>query len=175
MGKRARMDRRARVRRPDPASTGTKLAFALAAVALLIAGPWMVVGFVITRVDIAQKQDRLPREGAEVTAAVVELHTSRRYGVEDITLAYQVDGRPYRKRIMCAGWGGCHNRPGPTMQIWVDPAAPAEFVAANKNTDNSRSFFNSIFILGLGLFLTTIGGIFTFVRLTIDHTFASAE
>jgi hypothetical protein len=49
------------------------------------------------------------------------------------------------------------------MRLRVDPRHPAEFVAENNNTDDSRSFFNSLLGIPFGLLLAFFGGLLAFV------------
>ncbi|GLH97203.1 DUF3592 domain-containing protein [Phytohabitans aurantiacus] len=94
---------------------------------------------------LSDKAERLRAGGVAVTASVTNFYdgSGRGSSPDAITVTYNYEGKQYQARIKCGGGTGCHREPAPETTVWVDPAEPSEFVAANGNTSGSLSFFNS--------------------------------
>jgi hypothetical protein len=134
--------------------------YSLAGVLLLGLGLTYAIGAVVVLTGIHDKRERLPREGAEVTATVVSWDHRRGPRTRSVKLSYLYEGREYRPEIRC----GCGSAgPAATMRLRVDPRRPTEFVAENNHTDDSRSVFNGVGAIPVGLFIAGLGGVLTWV------------
>lgn len=128
----------------------------------IVGGLAQVVASTVFMWQQAEKADRLRAEGVPVTAAVsgfVSGGSGRGSGPDVMTVTYTFEGNTFQTRIRCGGWTGCANPPDPEMTVWVDPAEPSEFVAANGKTDDSLSFLNSWVKLVAGVLFVLIGGV----------------
>lgn len=94
---------------------------------------------------LSQKADRLRVDGVPVTAVLSDSYvgSGRGSGPDAVTVTYTYKGVQYRSRIRCGADIGCNGQSTAETTVWVDPATPSEFVAANGHTDGSLSFLNS--------------------------------
>jgi hypothetical protein len=83
--------------------------------------------------------ERLRADGVPVSAAITGSATAQHShaAADYIDLTYVYDGVRRTSQTRCGGSHGCAERPGPTLQIWVDPKHPNEFVTADGNTNDA--------------------------------------
>ncbi|MEU5783862.1 DUF3592 domain-containing protein [Micromonospora lupini] len=146
---------------PAPAPTGLRprMQILLVALAMLLPGLGLAVGAAAYRWHVSLEADRLRADGVPVTAQVSDRAGGhgRGSGIDRIEVSYLYEQRSYSTWIPCAGGTGCHRTPGPTMDVWVDPAAPEKFVAANGHTNGSLSFLMAWTIIPAGLAFAALG------------------
>jgi hypothetical protein len=162
------------VAKPLPAEQGEwtardRVVVVLIAGVLLAAGLLMTVGGIAVKASAAAKAERLRTNGVVATATLADLKGRNKATMTNVELRYVHEGRQYHRRINCPQRDACDPSVHPTMGIRIDPAQPAEFVADNGATDDSRTFFNSWKGVVIGVFLLLGGGLAGWVRRRIDH------
>ncbi|MFJ6165734.1 DUF3592 domain-containing protein [Micromonospora orduensis] len=133
----------------------------LVGLAMLLPGLGLAGGALAYRWHVSSEADRLRADGVPVTAHVSDRAGGggRGSGADRIEVSYRYGSKQYSTWIPCAGGTGCHRSPGPTMAVWVDPAAPEKFVAANGHTNGSLSFLMSWTAIPVGLVFAVLGGV----------------
>ncbi|MFY1617326.1 hypothetical protein [Micromonospora sp. WMMD736] len=131
----------------------------LIALPMLLGGLGLAIGAGVYRWHVSSEAARLRADGVPVTAYVSDRAGGhgRGSGIDRIEVSYLYESRSYSTWIPCAGGTGCHRTPGPTMDVWVDPAAPDRFVAANGHTNGSMSFLMNWTIPPVGLAFAALG------------------
>jgi hypothetical protein len=142
----------------------------LIAVVLFAIGLLMTVGGIVFKTSDAGKAERLRSDGVAATATLAEFRYANKSKKANVELWYLHEGRQYHKRINCPEQEACNPEVQPTMGVRIDPAQPAEFVADNGVTDDSRSFFNYWSVVIVGVFVTLAGGLAAWVRLNIGRS-----
>lgn len=140
----------------------------------LLGGVSVAVASAVHMSRLSGKADRLRAEGVPVVAAVSGFYdgSGRGSGPDTINVTYAYQGGYYQKRILCGGWTGCHRDPPAEMTVWVDPARPQEFVAANGNTDDSASWLNHWSRIVGGALFAVLGAVALVVALFGDRLLA---
>ncbi|WP_433721816.1 hypothetical protein ACQP2Y_41530 [Actinoplanes sp. CA-051413] len=159
-------------RKPSEESewTARDKAFVVLIVAVLLGGGLLLtVGGIVVKASAAGKAERLRSSGVALTATLAEFKGSNKAGQANVELWYIHEGRQYHPRINCPREQDCDPSTQPTMGIRIDPAQPAEFVADNGVTDDSRIFFNSWKGMIIGVFLMLSGGLAAWVRRHTDR------
>ncbi|SBT52833.1 DUF3592 domain-containing protein [Micromonospora auratinigra] len=126
---------------------------------------------------VSEKADRLRAEGVPVQAVVSDFYdgSGRGSGPDTITVTYEYEGSHYQQRILCAGATGCHRDPPAEMTVWVDPSSPAQFVAANGNTDDSAAWLNRWTKILIGGLFAVLGAVLLVVALFGDRLLARSR
>ncbi|MEU6075520.1 DUF3592 domain-containing protein [Micromonospora sp. NPDC047074] len=134
---------------------------------LLLAGLTYAVAIGAYKWHLHAKAERLRADGVPVRATVTDRHNTvgRGGGTDTVRVWYEYGGVQHNERILCGSAGGCSEEPPEEMMLWVDPERPAEFVAANGNTDDSVFFLNSWGGIPFGLLGAAVGGVFVFAAL----------
>jgi hypothetical protein len=141
----------------------------LIAAVLLGGGLFLTVGGIVVKTSAAGKAEHLRSRGAALTATLAEFKGMNKAGQASVELWYVHEGQQYHPRINCPRQQDCDPGAQPTMGIRIDPAQPAEFVADNGVTDDSRLFLNSWKGMIIGVFLMLGGGLAVWVRRHIDR------
>ncbi|MEW2332569.1 DUF3592 domain-containing protein [Micromonospora chersina] len=126
---------------------------------------------------VSEKADRLRAEGVPVTAAVSNFYDGwgRNSGPDGLIVTYEFQGGSYQEHIRCGGGTGCHREPPAEMTLWVDPARPEEFVAANGDTDDSAAWLNRWSRIVTGGLFAALGAVTLVVALFGDRLLAWSE
>ncbi|MFG3696738.1 DUF3592 domain-containing protein [Micromonospora sp. NPDC047620] len=134
---------------------------------LLVAGLTNAVATGAYKWHLHAKAERLRADGVPVRATVTDRrdNVGRGGGTDTVRVWYVYEGVQHNRRIRCGSAGGCLHEPPEVMTLWVDPERPAEFVAANGNTDDSVFFLNSWGGIPFGLLVAALGGAFVFTAL----------
>lgn len=129
------------------------------AIVLFVAGLLVTAGTPFLLWWNRHHAERLRATGVPVEAAITAWSTKERShaAADYIDLTYTFDGVTYSSQTRCGGRHGCARPPGPTLELWVDPHDPGDYVTGDGNT-NDADLATSYLVLP-GAFLLLIGGL----------------
>ncbi|MET8911667.1 MULTISPECIES: DUF3592 domain-containing protein [Micromonospora] len=139
-----------------------------------LGGLSLAVASAVYMTRVSAKADRLRADGVPVTATVSHFYNGwgRNSGPDGLIVTYEYQGGYYQDRIRCGGGTGCQREPPVEMTVWVDPARPQEFVAANGDTDDSAAWLNRWSRIVTGGLFAALGAVTLVVALFGDRLLA---
>ncbi|MCW6010830.1 DUF3592 domain-containing protein [Micromonospora sp. CPCC 205371] len=130
---------------PSPQNRRIRLQVIVMGALFLLGGLGLLVASVGYMWQLSEKGDRLRVDGVPVVATLSDSYvgSGRGSGADAVTVTYNYEGKQYQSRIRCGDGVGCEGQNTAETTVWVDPAKPSDFVAANGHTNGSLSFLNS--------------------------------
>jgi hypothetical protein len=137
--------KRRRPAAPSPRDRRIRLQVIAIGTVFLVGGIGLAIASARHMWQESAKAERLRAEGVPVVATVSDSYvgSGRGSGPDSVGVIYMYEGAQYRSRIRCGDGVGCEGVAIAKTTVWIDPASPGEFVAANGHTDDSLAFLNS--------------------------------